>query len=190
MLPPETLRAHFDKALTYDRYVATGKPNEQANWAAFRARVALSPAQNALISAFNRRINALCISGTWCGDCVQQCPMFDAIARASPDRIDLRFVDRDLHKDLSNHIQICGGHRVPVLLLLNEDFDFVALAGDRSLARYRAIAARMLGPSCPLPGAPVPESEMAATLADWVNEFERAALLLRLSPKLRQRHGD
>ena len=29
-----------------------------------------------------------------------------------------------------------------------------------------------------------------ATLQDWVDEFERAQLLVRLSPKLRQRHAD
>jgi len=77
-----------------------------------------------------------------------------------------------------------------VVVFMNEDFEFVGLAGDRTLSRYRALAARMLGASCPLPGAPVPEDEIAATLQDWVEEFERAQLLLRLSGKLRQRHGD
>jgi hypothetical protein len=36
----------------------------------------------------------------------------------------------------------------------------------------------------------VPEDEVRATLADWLNEFERVALLLRLSGKLRSKHGD
>lgn len=185
-----TLREHFATALPYDRYVATGKPHEQANWAAFRARVALTPAQQPVLADIRRRVNVLCVSGTWCGDCVQQCPMFDAIARANPGQIDLRFVDRDHHKSLSDQLRICGGNRVPVVLFLNEDFDFVALAGDRTLARYRALASRLLGASCPLPGAPVPADEIAATLQDWINEFERVGLLLRLSPKLRARHGD
>ena len=30
----------------------------------------------------------------------------------------------------------------------------------------------------------------ADTLQDWVNEFERVQLLLRLSTRLRQKHGD
>jgi hypothetical protein len=79
---------------------------------------------------------------------------------------------------------------VPVVVFMNEDFDFVAFAGDRTLARYRALAGRLLGPSCPLPGVAVPADEVGATLQDWVDEFERVHLLLRLSPKLRQRHGD
>lgn len=190
MLTNDLLQRSFQHAQPYADYLRSAKPHEQANWDAFRRRVALTPAQQGLIAGFSRRINALCVSGAWCGDCVQQCPMFDAIAQANPAAIDLRFVDRDEHADLAAHVRICGGNRVPVLILMNEDFDFVALAGDRTLARYRALATRLLGPSCPLPGAPVPADEIAATLQDWIDEFERVHLLLRLSSKLRQRHGD
>lgn len=190
MLTNDFFRSKFSLALNYADYVQTGKPNERANWSAFHARSALTTAQSSLVAGFVRRINALCISGIWCGDCVQQCPFLDHIARANPSAIDLRFLDRDQHKDLSGLLRICGGDRVPVLLLANEDFDFVGMAGDRTLSRYRALAARQLGPSCPLPGAPVPDDEIAATREDWVDEFERAHLLLRLSAKLRTRHGD
>ena len=190
MLSADFLRAKFAQALNYSAYLDTAKPHERAHWQAFHNRAVLTSAQSALVASFTRKVHALCISGTWCGDCVQQCPFFDHIARANPAAIDLRFVDRDAHSDLSGQLTICGGGRVPVLLLLNEDCEFVALAGDRTLARYRAIAARQLGPSCPLPGAPVPADELAATGQDWINEFERVHLLLRLSPKLRQRHND
>jgi hypothetical protein len=73
---------------------------------------------------------------------------------------------------------------------MSEDFEFVSLLGDRTLSRYRAMAARSLGAACPLPGAPLPDDELAATLSEWVGEFERVQLLLRLSPRLRQKHGD
>jgi thiol-disulfide isomerase/thioredoxin len=190
MLTPDFLRAKFGEALPYCPYLATGSAGEASNWNAFHGRVRLTEPQRTLLGSFKRRINALCLSGTWCGDCVQQCPFLDHIAAAAPGSIELRFLDRDEHPDLAGHLKICGGGRVPVLLLLNEDYDFVALAGDRTLARYRALASRTLGPACPLPGAPVPADEMAATLQDWVDEFERVQLILRLSSKLRQRHGD
>lgn len=184
------LRAQFDAGLAYEAYLDAAKTTERENWRAFHARVHLTAAQMALLGSFTRRIHALCISGSWCGDCVQQCPMLDHIARASPKSIELRFVDRDAHADLSGLVRLCGGARVPVVLLMNEDFDLCALAGDRTLSRYRALASRMLGPACPLPGAPVPADEIAATLADWVSEFERVHLMLRLSAKLRQRYAD
>lgn len=190
MLDTTTLRDHFARARAYPDYLAAAKPTERDNFAAFHARVHLTSEQSTLIKSFTRRINVLCLSGSWCGDCVQQCPFLDHIARANPAAISLRFLERDAEPALAERLRICGGNRVPVTLFLNEDHDFVSLFGDRTLARYRAIAARQLGPSCPLPGAPVPADEIAATLQDFVNEFERVHLLVRLSAKLRQRHND
>ncbi|MBX3385273.1 MAG: thioredoxin family protein [Phycisphaeraceae bacterium] len=190
MLTNEQIRSEFNLASPYNDYVRTAKPNELANWADFHGRVRLTQAQRSLIAGFVRRVNVLVVSGTWCGDCVQQCPMLDHIARANPQRIDVRFIDRDERSDFSARVAICGGVRVPAAIFMNEDFDFVSILGDRTLTRYRAMASRNLGPSCPLPGAPVPADEVAGTLQDWIDEFERVHLLLRLSPKLRGRHGD
>lgn len=189
-LRPEDLRAEFEGGHRYDAYVSSGKPEEQKRWAEFHAKVVLTSAQRGLIAGFTRQVNALVVSGTWCGDCVQQIPFVDHIERANPGRVAVRYVDRDQRAELSRRLMIAGGLRVPVMVLMNEDFDFLALVGDRTLARYRSMAARNLGAACPLPGAPVPADEIAATLQDWVDEFERAQLICRLSTKLRQRHGD
>lgn len=116
--------------------------------------------------------------------------MLDAIAQLRPDLIELRALDRDAHMDLARRLTINDGNRVPVVLFLNEEFDFVSMLGDRTLSRYRAIAGRQLGASCPLPGAPVPADEIAATLQDWVDETERVQLICRLSTKLRAKHRD
>jgi hypothetical protein len=200
MLTPAAYRAAFQQALAYPAYLETAQPHERPNWSSFASRVSLTQAQQSLVRGFERRLNVLVISGTWCGDCVQQVPILDAIARvhAAPTKdetgresgIDLRVIDRDKHADVSRHFTICGGGRVPVVIFLNEEFDFVALAGDRTLARYRRMAAARLGAACPLPGAPVPEDEVAAVTAEWLETFERVALLLRLSTKLRAHHGD
>jgi thiol-disulfide isomerase/thioredoxin len=190
MITPDLLRAKFDAGLEYPKYIQTGSAAHQQSWNAFHARVQLNSTQQSLLAGFTRRLNILTISGTWCGDCVQQVPMLDHIARANPTNIHFRLVDRDLHADLSEQVRICGGLRVPTVLFLNEDFEFMGLAGDKSISRLRAQAARNLGASCPIPGAPVPNDEIAATLQDWIIEVERIHLLLRLSAKLRERHGD
>ena len=190
LLDPAFLRSAFDAGVGYDAYLSTGNTGQQSAWRDFHARVRLTPEQQRLVGGFTRRMPVLVSSGVWCGDCVQQVPMLDHIARANPDHIELRIVDRDEHAELARRVMLAGGLRVPVVLFLNEDFDLVSLFGDRTLSRYRALAARQLRASCPLPGAPVPPDEVAATLQDWVNEFERVALMLRLSTKLRQRHGD
>lgn len=190
MLSPSLFKAKFDAALTYAAYVATGSPDQQQSWQAMHSKVRPTPTQQQLIASFTRRVNVLVSSGTWCGDCVQQVPMLDHVQRANPGVLSLRVLDRDQHKDLSEPLKICGGLRVPTVVFLNEDFEFVGILGDAPLSRYRAKAGKQLGAFCPLPGAEVPADEIAATLQDWVDEFERAHLLVRLSAKLRQRHGD
>lgn len=190
MVSPQLLSQTFASALAYDDYVATGSPDQVRSWQAFHARVSLTPGQRGLIESFTRRVHILVISGTWCGDCVQQVPMLDHIARANPRALSLRLVDRDEHKSLAEQVRICGGLRVPTVLMLNEDFDFLALSGDKSLSRLRAQAAKALGAACMLPGASLPGDEVAATLADWVADVERAHLIARLSAKLRERHCD
>ena len=56
----------------------------------------------------------------------------------------------------------------------------------------RAVGAISRRPrSFPPPGITPPEQgEMAATLQDWLNEFERAQLMARLSARLRQKNND
>lgn len=190
MLDPDFLQRKFTAALDYRAYVATGTPDQRANWARAESSFRLTPEQARLVGGFTRRMPVLVISGTWCGDCVQQGPMLAALAAANPALIDLRFLDRDQHLDLAEQVRICGGLRVPTALFLNELYQFVSLLGDRTLARYRAIASEKLGTACPLPGAPLPPDVAAATLQNWCDEFERVQLILRLSPHLRERHGD
>ena len=176
------------EGLDFEAYLRTD-PDRAGPWREIHARTRLSTAQRSLVGTFVRRMPVLVLSGIWCGDCVQQGPLLARIAEAS-ELIDLRWLDRDEHAGLARHLRINGGSRVPVVLFLSEDFEPVSILGDRTLTRYRAIAARNLGPSCPLPGAPVPEDELAGTLQDWLDEFERVQLLLRLSPRLRRLHGD
>lgn len=187
-LAPETLAGLHDRGLGFDAYLAAD-PERADAWRRIHRRVTLDERQRRLASGFTRRMPVLAISGIWCGDCAQQGPMLERIAEAS-DRIDLRWIERDREPDLARRLRINGGERVPVVVFLSEDFDVVSILGDRTLTRYRALAARNLGSSCPLPGAPIPDDELAGTLADWVDEFERVQLLLRLSPRLRERHQD
>jgi len=121
---------------------------------------------------------------------VQQGPLIQRIAEANPQSIDLRWLDRDEHMDLQEQVSINAGHRVPILVFCAEDYEPVFWYGDRTLNRYRAMARKQLAGACPLPGAAVDDDELAATLQDWLDQFERAHLLLRLSSRLRQKHGD
>ena len=182
--------AKFGEGLSYlDFLSAHGTQEQQRRWAEVHRRVHLSDTQRELLSGFKRQMKVLCLAGAWCGDCVEQCPIFDHFASAAP-AIELRFFDRDAHEDLKSELAICGGARVPVVVFLSEDGQEVARYGDRTLSKYRRMAADQLGPSCPTGLVPPAQSLLDAVTQDWLDQFERVQLLLRTSPRLRAKHGD
>ena len=191
-MDPTFLSDKFASALPYADYLKTGTEEQQRRWTQVYelAAKAVTPPQRQTLGGFVREMNVLIISGIWCGDCVQQCPLVQRLAEANEGRVHVRLVDRDQHKDLSSQFGINLGNRVPVTLFLAEDFALCSAFGDRTLHRYRAIARRQLGAACPT-GIGAPDAdELAATMQDWMDELERNQLMLRLSPRLRAKHGD
>jgi hypothetical protein len=180
----------FAEALPYRAFLdGYATPSQRTRWDAMHGRFALSAEQEALLGGFARRMSVLCLAGAWCGDCINQCPAFDHFARAAT-AIDLRFLDRDARPDVRDALAINGGHRVPVVVFLSEDGFEVARYGERTPSIYRRLAAERLGPACPTGLVAPPEDALAATTAEWLAEFERVQLILRLSPRLREKHGD
>lgn len=189
-LTADFLRHKFSHALDYPGYLATGTDEQRRRWGQVYDVATLTDAQASLVRSFKREMHVLVSSGIWCGDCVQQVPLIARIAEANPAKVLLRIVDRDQHRDLAELVRINGGDRVPVALLLAEDFELCALAGDRTIHRYRALARRQLGASCEIGLAAPDQQELSATLQDWLDEIERVQLMLRLSGRLRMKHND
>ncbi len=184
------LSNQFAAGLPSDSYVQTGTEEQQRRWRQVYDAARLTDAQKLLVNGFVREMKVLIFSGIWCGDCVEQCPLIQRIAQENSGKIDLRFVERPKDAELAPELRINGGSRVPVVIFLSEDDEWCATAGDRTINRYRALAMRRLGPLCPT-GIVAPEKEeLDATLGDWLNEVERVQLMLRLTPRLRQKHQD
>jgi thiol-disulfide isomerase/thioredoxin len=180
----------FASGLSYDRYLQTGTEEQQRRWTQVYDAAHLTEAQRQLAEGFVREMKILIFSGIWCGDCVQQCPLIYRITEANPRKISLRFVERQKESELAPELRINGGSRVPVVIFLSEDDQWCATAGDRTINRYRALARARLGPLCPT-GIVAPEKdELDATLGDWLDEIERVQLMLRLTPRLRQKYQD
>ena len=184
------LQAKHAAGADYADYVATGTDAQTEGWQKIYDQIELTEDQKKLLGGFTREINVIAVSGIWCGDCVRQGPMFQKIAEATGGKVKLKWVDRDEHIDLQEKVKVNAGNRVPIVIFAAEDFELVGWAGDKLLYRYRIAAAQALGANCPLPGAPVPQEELDAELQNWIDEFERVHLLLRLSGRLRKKHGD
>ncbi len=182
--------AMFAAGRPYDEFLAKfGTDEHRRRWAAFHQQVRLTEPQQALLASFVRQMRVVCVAGAWCGDCVNQCPILSQFAEIT-SKIELRFLDRDERPDLTGDLKICGGARVPVVIFLSEDDQFVGLYGDRTLAKYRHLAATQLGASCPTGLVSDDQSLVSAVVQDWLDQFERAHLILRTSARLRQLHND
>ena len=180
----------FAQALPYAEFMARhGNPGYDARWRRTFEQVTLTPAQRELLGRFTRQTNVLVLAGAWCGDCANQCPIFDRFAEAAPV-LAVRYLDRDAHPDVQRELKINGGDRVPVVVFFSEDGQEVARYGERTLSRYRSLAAQQAGDVCASGVVTAGDALLAQVTQDWLNEFERVQWLLRLSPRLRQKHGD
>jgi hypothetical protein len=183
------LLARFQSGLTYADFLQKyATPEQHRRWADFHAHVTLQPQQRELLARFTRRMPVLVIAGAWCGDCVNQCPIFDHFAAAC-ERLEVRYFDRDDNPDLTAAFPTCGGARVPTVLFLSEDGHLCGRMGDRTLSRYRDSVANLVGAACPT-GLVGDASLTEQVVQDWLNEFERIQWMLRTSARLRQLHGD
>jgi thiol-disulfide isomerase/thioredoxin len=176
----------YARALTYEEFLSRhGTEAHRQRWQTAYERVTVTPAQRALLEGFQREMHLLCLAGTWCGDCVREGAILQRISESAP-RLTLRFLDRDRNPEVARALSINDGLRIPVVVFLSEDFIECARYGERTLATYRKMAAERLDGRAPGPA----EEHYAAVVQDWMNEIERVQLLLRLSPRLRARHGD
>ncbi|MCA8994341.1 MAG: thioredoxin family protein [Planctomycetaceae bacterium] len=179
----------FEKAQPYAEFLNQYATDDQrTRWENFRSSIELTAEQRELLASFTRDMQVLVLAGTWCGDCVNQCPIFELFAEAA-GCIQVRYADRDDNPELAEALMTCGGARVPCVVFLSEDGQFCGRYGDRTLARYRATVAKLQGAACPTGLTPA-DSVTPAVIQDWLNEFERIQWMLRTSTRLRNLHGD
>lgn len=179
--------AKFETGLSYSEFLERyGNSDQKSRWANVHAKVKLSASQLELLKSFTREMKVLVVAGAWCGDCVNQCPIFDHFAKAN-DNIRIRYFDRDQDADLSTDLSTCGGQRVPTVLFLSEDNFVCGRYGDRTLSKYRQMASTLTGAAC---ATGFGDTLLETVTTEWLNEFERIQWMLRTSGRLREKHGD
>jgi thioredoxin-like negative regulator of GroEL len=180
----------YQQGHRYDDFLNRyGTEVHKQRWRDLHAQVVLTQLQRDLLLSFRRQMPVLCLAGAWCGDCVNQCPIFEHFAAAA-SAIQVRYLDRDAHPDVRDALQINGGNRVPVVVFFSEDGAEVARYGERTLSKYRQMMRDHAGASCPTGITVGKDPLLVQVTQEWLNEFERVQWLLQLSPRLRQKHGD
>ena len=180
----------YNQGLTYADFLARyANDGQKERWRKIHAAVTLTAAQKSLLASFQREMPVLCLAGAWCGDCINQCPIFEHFVAAASG-IKVRYLDRDEHADVQRELQINAGNRVPVVVFFAEDGPEVARYGERTLSKYRQMMRDQAGPSCPTGIVASGDPLLVQVTQEWLDEFERVQWLLRLSPRLRQKYGD
>lgn len=185
----DLFRKYFETSPDYESYLASSPEGHVSKWREIEAKLTLSEVHKKALGSFKRRMPVLVLSGVWCGDCARQGPMLRAIEQHS-GVVETRWIENREQPELQEELRINGAEKVPVVLLLNEEFHEVARFGDRHLSVYRRKAERELGAACDPGLLPPPEDEIGVEFQEWINFFERAQLMLRLAPAFRQKYGD
>src|SRR5688572_6780676 len=117
------LKREFENGLPFEQFVARAEPNHRPQWRERHARLELTAHQRALVDSFARRMNILCLTGPWCGDCALQGAALARIAETNPRLISLRFIPRaDEHAEFFMRNTINAGFRVSLAWLMGEGF--------------------------------------------------------------------
>ena len=185
----EFFKRYFEQALPYSDYLRTADEKHLLRWQNYSNSLRLSPNQISTLAKFRRKLYCLVLSGTWCGDCARQGAIFNAIESACP-LVSFRFAESRANPELQDELRILGGARVPVVVALSEDFFQLGRFGDRTLSIYRRKALTELGAACELGLATPDDAEFSLEADEWIQNFERLELMLRLDPTLRARYQD
>jgi len=167
-----------------------GSPSEQVQlWTDASERAPqLTEDQKQRLTGYNRMIRALMVGATWCLDCARVAPYLTKIIEAVGNQAELRIIDRESSPKLRDELRTMGAPRIPRVVLLSEDWFEIDRLGDRSLSVYRSRIAREIGRGRDH-GVLSPTARQME-LAEWVDAFERALIILRTAPALRKRYND
>jgi thiol-disulfide isomerase/thioredoxin len=148
----------------------------------------LTDEQRRRLINYNRILRVLMIVGAWCGDCSRTAPYLMKIAEAAGKKVDFRIIDRDAYPKLKDEIRIVGGSRVPSTIFITEDWFEAGRFGDRTLTVYRNKMAREVGRG--VDQGILNTKSRERELSEWVDQFERILIMLRVAPALREKYGD
>lgn len=80
----------------------------------------------------------LVITEPWCGDAAQTLPYLNKIAQLS-ENIDLKIVLRDENPELMDSFLTNGSRSIPIIIMLDENFNVLKTFGPRSKAATKLI---------------------------------------------------
>jgi hypothetical protein len=118
-------------ALTFEQFLAQARPEHRPLWDGVY-RHATSPAWAADV-VNGRTLRLLAISEDWCVDTSSTIPTLARVAESVPG-VDLRLILRDANLDIMDRYLTNGARSIPVVIVLDGDFNEVGRWGPRPSA--------------------------------------------------------
>jgi hypothetical protein len=122
-------RALWDKAQTFDGFVASCKAEHCGLWRGLYNLARVPEWALAAVPAGSRR-KLLVIAEDWCGDASNTIPIIAKLAEMVPS-LDLRVIARDQNPELMDQYLTNGSRSIPIVIALNEEFEEIGHWGPR-----------------------------------------------------------
>lgn len=128
------MRKRFEEAQTLSHFIEGAEQN-RAMWQSYYVRATI-PAE--LIDAARNlpaERHLLVLIEEWCGDGLSTVPWLAKLADVVPEKLELRVLHRDENLDLMDaHLSPTGARAIPVVMVLDENFEEIGWWGSRPAA--------------------------------------------------------
>ena len=122
-------KAIWDKALTFDAFVAACKAEHCGLWQGIYNLARIPPWALAAVPTGEKR-RLLVIAEDWCGDASNTVPIVAKLAEQVPG-LELRVILRDQNPDVMDRYLTNGSRSIPIVIALDESFAEVGHWGPR-----------------------------------------------------------
>jgi hypothetical protein len=135
------LRARYEAAPTFDRFVETAQANKQL-WATTYKLARVPDSLVARVRALPSPVHLLVLTEDWCGDAVNTIPAIAKLVSMAGEPVDMRVLGRDANPDLMDAHLTGTSRSIPVVMALDDAYAERGWWGPRP----RELQAWVLGP--------------------------------------------
>ena len=123
-------RRYWEDGFTFETYLEEEVDENEDLWAGVHRKHQTPDWALERLEEIGGRWNLIAITEDWCGDASNTVPVVARLAEDSP-RVDLRVVKRDDNTDLMDRYLTNGSRSIPIVVILDEDFEPVDHWGPR-----------------------------------------------------------
>jgi len=163
------MNQRFMNAQTFPEFLAEVRSNE-ALWHQIHERASLPEEVIEVAAAIPGQWNLLVLAEDWCGDAVHVLPYLARLEEAFP-RFRVRILSRDANPDLMDSHLTDGTRSIPVVMILDENFQEVGWWGPRPAPLQRLFLVQI---------KPLPKEERFPRVRAWFAKDKGRTTLMEI----------